>query len=598
MQEQQHQPRQQQQQHHITRHSNSLRRRPRTFRRGLVVLACLAVLPVLAQAAQPAISGGSSHYTALGRDGRVVGFGEKNWSTAPWIEPGTSGVEKIDNSAWDAMLLKSDGSIEVHKNWIGTFTKTVLAREYPGRFTSIAGGNRFHLASRDDGQVVSWGDQPPAKVPADLRDVVGLAAGEEHAVALKRDGTLRVWGDNGYGQTNVPAGLKDVVAISVNYMHTLALRKDGTVVGFGRNQHGQSDVPVGLTDVVAIAAGGLHSVALKRDGTVVAWGAYGEGQLNIPTNGKGVSLIAAGNRSTAVVFDDGTIYTTLGGSANTNPILLPAGASVGDVYNPEHYRIEAKGTGDAKNLTLDAVFKPSTLHTGQGNYYITATEPTSGILLNLTQAGWVAGDFDKPVPYFASPVGLAGKTLSVTSALDVSGIPGLIVTAGYSSAATGKTYQKTIYQNTPSAPVDVPAPTPTPQPVPAPPPAPVPTPTPTPTPTPVPGSVIPADFALPSAARTYLCYNGGGRFIEPLRFAFNPYSVDIISGQSTIISLQALRYQPDYLGFGTVLTDRRALALGYYPQGFTLNSQVYSLMYAFTYAGTTEVNPYSARFCK
>lgn len=575
---------------------------PQNYRLHLVILwavllTCFA-MPILARAAQPAISGGASHFTAMGSDGRPMGFGEKSRGPT-WIEPGTSGVEKIASGAWDSLLLKTDGSIELHKTWAGTFTKTVLAREYPGRFTSIAGGNRFHLASRDDGQVVSWGDQPPATIPADLRDVVALAAGEDHAVALKRDGTLRVWGANTYGQTNVPAGLKDVVAISSSYMHTLALKKDGSVVGFGRNQHGQSDVPVGLTDVVAIAAGGLHSVALKRDGTIVAWGAYGEGQLNIPTNGKGISLIAAGQHSTAVVFDDGTIYSTIGSYA-PNPIVLPAGASLGNVYNPEHYRIEAKVTGDAKSLTLDAVFKPSALHAGQGNYFITATEPTSGILLNLTQAGWVSGDFDKPVPYFTNPVTLAGKTISVTNALDVSGIPGLIVTAGYSSAATGKTYQKTIYQNTPSAPVDVPAPTPTPQPVPAPQPTPVPTPapTPTPTPTPVPGSVIPADFAFPPAARTYLCYNGGGRFIEPLRFGFGPDRVDIISGQSTILSLAALSYQPDYLGFGTVLSDRRVLALGYYPQGFTLNSQVYSLMYAFTYAGTAEVNPYSARFCK
>ena len=50
----------------------------------------------------------------------------------------------------------------------------------------------------------------------------------------------------------------------------MALKADGTVVAWGDNGEGQADVPAGLTDVIAIAAGLSHSVALKSDGTVVA----------------------------------------------------------------------------------------------------------------------------------------------------------------------------------------------------------------------------------------------------------------------------------------------------------------------------------------
>jgi len=51
----------------------------------------------------------------------------------------------------------------------------------------------------------------------------------------------------------------------------MALKADGTVVAWGDNGEGQADVPAGLTDVIAIAAGLSHSVALKSYGTVVAW---------------------------------------------------------------------------------------------------------------------------------------------------------------------------------------------------------------------------------------------------------------------------------------------------------------------------------------
>ena len=61
-------------------------------------------------------------------------------------------------------------------------------------------------------------------MPAGLSGVVAIAAGDEHTVALKQDGTVVAWGDNGYGQTKVPAGLSGVVAIAAGVGHTVALK--------------------------------------------------------------------------------------------------------------------------------------------------------------------------------------------------------------------------------------------------------------------------------------------------------------------------------------------------------------------------------------
>ena len=94
--------------------------------------------------------------------------------------------------------------------------------------------------------------------------------------------SLAAWGDNYYGQTNVPAGLTNVVAIAGGQEHSLALRADGTVAAWGWNSYGQTTIPAGLTNVVAIAAGYNHSLALRADGAVVAWGRNYYGQTNIP----------------------------------------------------------------------------------------------------------------------------------------------------------------------------------------------------------------------------------------------------------------------------------------------------------------------------
>ena len=99
-------------------------------------------------------------------------------------------------------------------------------------------------------------------VPPGLNNVVAIAAGGYHSLALKYDGTVVAWGDDSVGQTNVPPGLSNVVAIAAGGFHSLALKADGTLVTWGDNSAGQSSVPVGLTNVVAISAGYFHSVAL------------------------------------------------------------------------------------------------------------------------------------------------------------------------------------------------------------------------------------------------------------------------------------------------------------------------------------------------
>lgn len=116
-----------------------------------------------------------------------------------------------------------------------------------------------------------------------------LAAGE--AVT----GTIVVWGDNSRGQHNVPEGLTDVVAIAAGMYHSLALKSDGTVIAWdSKIMSQQTAVPKDLTHVVAIAAGESHSLALKSDGTVVAWGSNTAGQSSVPSDLSSVVAIAAG----------------------------------------------------------------------------------------------------------------------------------------------------------------------------------------------------------------------------------------------------------------------------------------------------------------
>ena len=154
------------------------------------------------------------------------------------------------------------------------------------------------------GRLVGWGSDGNGQltIPADLGDVIAIAAGPWHSLAVKADGTVAAWGYDSYGQTVVPPGLTGVVAVAAGPHHSVALKTDGTVVTWGI----VSGTPDGLTDVVAIAAGNGATLALKRDGTVIGWPAP---SWYLPPDGLRdvVAIVAAMNNTAAALKSDGTV---------------------------------------------------------------------------------------------------------------------------------------------------------------------------------------------------------------------------------------------------------------------------------------------------
>ena len=190
--------------------------------------------------------------------------------------------------------------------------------------SAISAGSSYALALNQDGEVWGWGNNGRGQLGSDqfayaslpvrlpwLAMISAVAAGGEHGLALSyQDGTVWAWGSNSRGQlgngnnfdsvtpVQVP-GLSDVVAIAAGYDHSLALKRDGTVWAWGGNSHGQlgnddpqkrdSWIPVQVANlsglaqggIVSISAGNAFSIAMKYDGTVLSWGQNNARQLAI-----------------------------------------------------------------------------------------------------------------------------------------------------------------------------------------------------------------------------------------------------------------------------------------------------------------------------
>jgi alpha-tubulin suppressor-like RCC1 family protein len=260
------------------------------------------------------IAAGSEYSLHLTSSGSVIGFGI---DSAGQLGDGP-GAETTCNQVpcSDRVFVKGIGGTGILSNVValaanGSHSLAVLAN---GRVAAW-GGNSAGESGSSPGAAL----ESPVQVDGAI-GVMAVSAGEFHSLALKSDGTVLAWGDNSFGQlgtgaTGGPNGtpalvkgvdgvgvLQNVVAIASGQNHNLALRSDGSVVAWGQNASGQigintlggvqtTPVPVRVTRgfldrATAISAGSFHSLALRSDGTVMAWGADTEGQLG---NGASVS---------------------------------------------------------------------------------------------------------------------------------------------------------------------------------------------------------------------------------------------------------------------------------------------------------------------
>jgi alpha-tubulin suppressor-like RCC1 family protein len=180
---------------------------------------------------------------------------------------------------------------------------------------AVAAGTWRSCALRADRSVWCWGNDvlgglgnglpdESSNVPVrvlGIDDAIAIAAGEDHACALRATGAVRCWGRNQMGQLgdgttiqrDAPVdvlGVRDAVSIATGYAHTCVVTKGGAARCWGANWYGMlgdgtttnSLEPVevsGVTSAASVAIWNLTTCATMRDGTARCWGSDAMGQL-------------------------------------------------------------------------------------------------------------------------------------------------------------------------------------------------------------------------------------------------------------------------------------------------------------------------------
>lgn len=193
---------------------------------------------------------------------------------------------------------------------------------------AIAAGDYHSVAVEDNGTVIQWGYNW-GSVPANLTNAVSVAAGYDDSIALRSDGTVVTWGTNNSPANYVPSGLAGVKAVACGWDDNVALLTNGTVEAWGFNGEffgwGDMTDTTGLTNITAVSAKGLHALALTSHGTVQAWGDDREGESDVPIGLSNVVAVAAGEQHSLALLNNGTVKAW--GFNNAGQCNVPIGLS-------------------------------------------------------------------------------------------------------------------------------------------------------------------------------------------------------------------------------------------------------------------------------
>lgn len=197
------------------------------------------------------------------KNSKVIGWSyqtDSDWGKSAVQIPDDIGeVVMIAAGGGCSFALRSDGTI------VGWGSNANRQLDIPSRgkvgFSTLAASPYHCIAVRSDGTSVGWGSNggwSSASVPPGLgmsNDAVGAAVGEgfQSFIILNRGGIYgwgnnRVGGDGGIfvGSAQAPVGASNIVSVACGAYHNVAMRKNGNLIAWGWNNWGQANVPTNL----------------------------------------------------------------------------------------------------------------------------------------------------------------------------------------------------------------------------------------------------------------------------------------------------------------------------------------------------------------
>ena len=217
-----------------------------------------------------------------------------------------------------------------------------------------------------------------------IKNIKFIYAGLYHNLAVDADGVVWAWGSNSNKQLGNPSvttsfipypvkveGIDNVVSVAAGGYHSLAVKSDGTIWAWGYNNMGQLGdgtretraVPVQvmlssgnpLNNMSCVSAGTYHSVALSTDKNIYTWGHDYYGQL-------GDGSIGRTSNSIGYTVDKEDIYG-MGNTWSFSRLYPKCAVNTGDIsmivakyYHTVYIKNDGSIYGFGRNISNEAAY--------------------------------------------------------------------------------------------------------------------------------------------------------------------------------------------------------------------------------------------------
>ncbi len=163
-------------------------------------------------------------------------------------------------------------------------------------------GENHACAVRSDGSAQCWGvnDQGQLDLPSDVK-FRSIASGWRFSCGITTEGALSCWGRNNHQQATPPDG--QFTAVSAGWDHACGIGPDGATC-WGRGADDRTAIPPGVA-FTAIGAGAEHSCGLTANADLMCWGKNDNGRAD--SRAGPFRALAVGLLHTCVLRDDGTV---------------------------------------------------------------------------------------------------------------------------------------------------------------------------------------------------------------------------------------------------------------------------------------------------
>jgi len=231
-----------------------------------------------------AVTTKGSVYCWGGNGSGQLGQGDTNPSTTPKVVVNVSGAVQVSAGSTHACAVTAKGTVscwgnnDVGQLGTGTTASEPAARQLPGvtgikevaagyGFTCFRAGGAIQCAGANDkGQLgtgaANLGANSTPKAVTGVTDAIAIAAGANHACAIRGQGRISCWGSNGYGQLG-----------------------NGTVLDDAGIPTPTPQSVGGVGDAVTIGLGDRHSCHGNQLSRVLCWGSNDLGQIGQPDGG-------------------------------------------------------------------------------------------------------------------------------------------------------------------------------------------------------------------------------------------------------------------------------------------------------------------------